>query len=452
VSQEHASGNKESGYSRENPSSLNSQTYPLLGQSLILGVHILKTFLVLTSFGFFLLDKDGEVVSKHLTYPDSGLAASEIAAVDNGEVTENLRSVAEELSKLGTDGLVVENSALGQLLSQLVSIPVSTEEDSSVTKWFRENQDSHLIDNGILESKSDVDSFRREVSIQLARAAITAASEERDLLVKHAIDAIGEIDKSMNVLVMRLREWYSLHHPSLNRLVEDQDLYSRIVVSFAGRTDVNEDRLIEIGVPTSLARSIVENLKKDIGAPFQPADLAVVRSLAEGVQNLYKRRVDLEGYVTEMMTSVAPNITALVGPLVGARLISLAGSLKDLARKPSSTVQVFGAEKALFRSLKTGADPPKHGIIYQVPDVHSAPYWQRGKIARALAGKISIAARIDAYSDRDVGESLRQKFLKRTEEIKRQNPEAPPPKPPKKHPRRTRKTQGKKRGLRGGGS
>jgi nucleolar protein 56 len=124
--------------------------------------------------------------------------------------------------------------------------------------------------------------------------------------------------------------------------------------------------------------------------------------------------------------------------------------LKDLARKPSSTVQVFGAEKALFRSLKTGADPPKHGIIYQVPEVHTAPYWQRGKIARALAGKISIAARIDAYSKRDAGESLRQKFLERTEEIKRQNPEAPPPKPPKKRSGPPRRTHGKKRGKRGG--
>ncbi|UCH04859.1 MAG: C/D box methylation guide ribonucleoprotein complex aNOP56 subunit [Candidatus Thorarchaeota archaeon] len=410
----------------------------------------MTTFLVLTSFGFFLLDKDGEVVSKQLTYPDSVVAASEISAVDKGEVTENLRSVVGELSKLGTDGIVAENSALGQLLSQVTEIPVSTEEGSSVTKWFREGHDSYLVENGILESKSVADSFRREVSIQLARAAITAASEERDLLVKHAIDAIGEIDKSINVLVMRLREWYSLHHPSLSRLVEDQDLYSRIVVSCGGRSDVSEGTLTDIGVSESLARSIMESLEKDIGAPFEPTDLAVVRSLADGVQSLYKKRVDLEGYVAEMMSSVAPNITALVGPLVGARLISLAGSLKDLAKKPSSTVQVFGAEKALFRSLKTGADPPKHGIIYQVPEVHTAPYWQRGKIARALAGKISIAARIDAYSKRDAGESLRQKFLERTEEIKRQNPEAPPPKPPKKRAGPPRRAHGKKRGKRGG--
>ena len=123
--------------------------------------------------------------------------------------------------------------------------------------------------------------------------------------------------------------------------------------------------------------------------------------------------------------------------------------MKELARKPSSTIQVFGAEKALFRSIKTGADPPKHGIIYRVPEVNTAPFWQRGKIARSLAGKLSIAARIDAYSDRDTGSSLREQFLTRVEEIRKQNPEAPPPKPPKPRPepkkRRDRKARPKRR-------
>ena len=169
----------------------------------------------------------------------------------------------------------------------------------------------------------------------------------------------------------------------------------------------------------------------DIGGDLREPDLAIIRNLASAIDTLYNSRKNLEDYVTEVMGTVAPNVTALVGPLIGARLISLAGSLKELSRKPSSTVQVFGAEKALFRSLKTGTDPPKHGIIYRVPEVHNATYWQRGKVARALAGKLSIAARIDAYSDRNDGQMLREDFLARVEEIKKQNPEPPPAKPPK---------------------
>ena len=150
-------------------------------------------------------------------------------------------------------------------------------------------------------------------------------------------------------------------------------------------------------------------------------------------------------------------MTALAGPIISARLISLAGSLKELARKPSSTIQVFGAERALFRSLKTGAAPPKHGIIYRVSEINTAPYWVRGKIARALAGKLSIAARIDAYSDSgpETGEKLRESFLARVEEIKKQHPEPPkePKTPPKSAPTGPRVRKGPRRGKgRHGGS
>jgi nucleolar protein 56 len=305
------------------------------------------------------------------------------------------------------------------------------------------DMEKHLHDSGIVESYEGAAAFKRAVGLALAKSTVSTASQARDLLVKHAIDAIGEIDKSINVAAMRLREWYSLHHSSLSRLVEDQEQFIRVVIACKGRNQVDEDRLRSAGLSDSLAQSIISNLDEDVGADFEEADLEITSRLAESIQNLYELRKELENYVGSMMQTLAPNMTALVGPIVGARLISLAGSMKDLASRPSSTVQVYGAERALFRSLKTGSDPPKHGIIYQVPEIYSAPYWQRGKIARALAGKLAIAAKIDAYSRRDVGEELRRAFEKRTEEIRNQNPE-PPEKPPsekkKTRPPRTRPT------------
>ncbi len=119
------------------------------------------------------------------------------------------------------------------------------------------------------------------------------------------------------------------------------------------------------------------------------------------------------------MKEVAPNITALVGPLLGARLLSLAGGLDELARLPASTIQVLGAEKALFRALRTGGKPPKHGVIFQYPDIHRSPRWQRGKIARALAAKLAIAAKVDAFTGRYIGDVLVQQLRKRIEEIKK---------------------------------
>ncbi len=401
--------------------------------------------LVFTCFGAFFLDESSKVIAEHLIYPSVELAAIETNAIAEGESTDWLGDVAKEIDLLNADVLIVEDASLNKAISRLTEVQVTTDSNSNVIKWFRNGFDAYLLETGKVESANRVRSYRRDVAIQVARQAIISASEEKDLIIKHAIDAIGETDKSINVLAMRLREWYSLHHPSLDKLIEDHEIYAKIVKACGSRNTLTLECLETAGLAKEHAQLIIEQLKKDLGAPFEEKDLVVARSLASSILNLYQFRRELEGYVTEMMQLVAPNVTSLVGALVGARLLSLAGSLEELARKPSSTVQIFGAEKALFRSLKTGADPPKHGIIYQVAEVHSAPYWQRGKIARALAGRLSIAARIDAYTKRDVGESLRKKFLERVEEIKKQHPEAPPPKPSTKASKPPKRKKGQRR-------
>jgi nucleolar protein 56 len=277
----------------------------------------------------------------------------------------------------------------------------------------------------------------KQVAVGLAQQTIARASEERDILTKQAIDAIDELDKAINMIAMRTREWFSMYQPALDRLVEDNEVFSRLVTHMRTSKDVDLDALREMGLTAELAEAVVSSSVSGTGGALSEQDLEAIRTLAETVENMYRSRRRLEEYIQTMMKSIAPNMTALVGPVVGARLISLAGSLKDLAARPSSTVQVLGAERALFRSLKTGTDPPKHGVIFQVAVINAAPYWQRGRIARALAGKLSIAARIDAFSKRDMGEELRLSFQKRVEEIRRQNPEAPPPRPPKRgEPRR----------------
>jgi nucleolar protein 56 len=125
--------------------------------------------------------------------------------------------------------------------------------------------------------------------------------------------------------------------------------------------------------------------------------------------------------------------------MIGARLLSLAGGLEELSRLPASTVQVLGAEKALFRALKTGANPPKHGIIFQHPLIHRASWWQRGKVARVLAGKLSIATRIDAYSGEYQADELKYTLDKRIEDIKKKYP-----KPTRKEPMKYKREEFRK--------
>lgn len=401
----------------------------------------MPAYLTLSVFGVFVLDEDGKVISEHLFYPDADLAATALLAVSNEELTKDIENSVVELE--GKE-IIVEDAVFARAISQVKGSTVRVEEGGA-PRWFRDNHDNYLIEQKIVPSREDIALFRREVSITLAKNKVSAASEEKDLLIKNAIDAVDEIDKSFNVLVMRLREWYSLHHPSLGRLIEDQEIFAKILSACAGKSDISRDCLQSAGVPDSLVEQIFKALPGDIGADLQDSDFVVISNLAKSTMNLYQMRSELESYISIMMESVAPNIGALAGPMIGARLISLAGSLKELARKPSSTIQVFGAEKALFRSLKTGSDPPKHGIIYRIPEVNSAPYWQRGKIARAIAGKLSIAARIDAYSEKDVGEDLKRQFISRLEEIRAQNPNAPPPKPSKPKPEQRRKPERKRR-------
>lgn len=409
---------------------------------------MVSTHLMLSIFGIFALDDEGKVTSKHLFYPDVNKAATNLLAINDETLTDTIES---SLEGLRNSEIIVEDNMLARALSKVENINVRVEK-STALKWFRDNQDDYFIEQGIIASKEELRKFRRDVSIILAKNKVSAASEEKDLLIKNAIDAVDELDKSINVLVMRLREWYSLHHPSLNRLVEDQELFTKILNACMGKSNFNKTSLESVGVPDFVIDQVIKALPGDIGAELQSSDFSIISSLAKSVNELYQMREELERYISSMMQEVAPNIGALAGPLIGARLISLAGSLKELARKPSSTIQVFGAEKALFRSLKTGSDPPKHGIIYRVPEINSAPFWQRGKIARSLAGKISIAARIDAYSNKDVGDSLREQFLARLEEIRKQNPEAPPAKPPKPKPdlRKKRERKGRPKKKHGG--
>ena len=390
-------------------------------------------YIALTSLGIFVLNEKSEIVADHLAYPDSERAAYELFQISNGETTSLVEETAKKIDELDDDSFIVDHISLGKRLENLTKKKITIDEHSTPIKWYRSNEEEILQNAGISDMSYNLGKYRREVTLHLSRMVLSVASEQKDLLIKNAIDAVSEIDKSINVLAMRLREWYSLHHPSLDSLVEDHEQYALIVNTCKGRSGVEREELEKIGIDEKTIKSILEEIPKDIGAELMTRDISIVSALSQRILSLYNLRREMESYIDTLMKEIAPNISALVGNMVGARLISLAGSLKDLARKPSSTIQVYGAEKALFRSLKTGAAPPKHGVIFQVPEVHSAPYWQRGKIARALAGKLSIA-RIDAYAGKDVGEKLRSDLKKRIEAIKEQHPDEPPekPKPPQK--------------------
>jgi nucleolar protein 56 len=251
-------------------------------------------------------------------------------------------------------------------------------------------------------------------------------------LVAQAVQSIDDLDKSLNLFMNRIREWFGLHFPELDRLLDKHETYARLIVNLGERNNFIEEKLEEEGLPKNKSHSIAEVAAASMGADISQDDLVQIQDVSSKVLNLYDLRQSLEGYVDSVMSDVAPNIRAIGGSLLGARLLSMSGGLLNLAKLPASTIQVLGAEKALFRALKTKALPPKHGIIFQHPLIHDAKRWQRGKIARALAGKLSIAARVDAFNGEFMGDKLKIELEKRIEEIKEKYEKPPLSSPTKK--------------------
>jgi len=267
----------------------------------------MPTYLTLSTFGAFVLDDKNEVVSKHVIYPDVGLAVSTLLAIGDGDDTPVTDAIAAEIQALGEKEVIVEEQMLARSLSKFTDLSIKVA-SNKITKWFRENQQEYLAKLNIVKNIDEISSFRRDVAIRLSKAKVSAASSEKDLLVKNAIDAIDEVDKSINVLVMRLREWYSIHHPSLSNLVEDQDQYARILKEANGKESMKRTLLVSAGVPETTIDLVLNAIPGDIGAELRKKDLNIIKALAISIDNLYKTRKELEDYVAIVMEYTPANL------------------------------------------------------------------------------------------------------------------------------------------------
>ena len=272
-----------------------------------------------------------------------------------------------------------------------------------------------LVDAGFAESVEDAASKLRDFAVQMSSLKVAETSGSPDLHMIQAINALDEIDRDINVTGARVKEWYGLHFPELENVMDSIGGYAR--VAMAGRRDsLDADAFRSAGIPEERIEMLTVVSERSRGGEISDGSLEVVQTLARQVVESYKLRVRVEEHVGEVMRREAPNVTAVLGASVGARMLAKAGSLKKLAMMPSSTIQILGAEKALFRSIKTGSHPPKHGLIFQHALVHAAPRWQRGRIARTIAAKTAIAARVDLHGA-GLNETLLEKLNLRIREI-----------------------------------
>ncbi|KAJ4888031.1 putative nucleolar protein 5-1 [Raphanus sativus] len=236
------------------------------------------------------------------------------------------------------------------------------------------------------------------LSHSLARYKLKFSSDKVDTMIIQAIGLLDDLDKELNTYAMRVREWYGWHFPELAKIISDNILYAKSVKLMGDRINAAKLDFSEI-----LADEVEAELKEasviSMGTEVSDLDLIHIRELCDQVLSLAEYRAQLYDYLKSRMNTIAPNLTALVGELVGARLISHAGGLLNLAKQPGSTVQILGAEKALFRALKTKQATPKYGLIYHASLVGQAGPQRKGRISRSLAAKAALSIRCDALGD-----------------------------------------------------
>ncbi|MFB5597745.1 MAG: NOP5/NOP56 family protein, partial [Nitrosopumilaceae archaeon] len=323
----------------------------------------------------------------------------------------NLGKLLGYLSNL--ESMVQTNDeALMNILKKSIDVQMLSEQE---IEDIHSSKPEILVTSGFAKDQNDAMSKLRDFAISLSSSKVTEVSESPDLHIAQGINTLDEVDKIINGISSRLREWYGLHFPELDNLIDSIIGYSQIVV--AGKREELSKKIFEdAGFPESKVEMLSLVGQKSRGGDISKENLLIVQALAKQILELHDLRKNLEEHIETQMNEIAPNLSAILGASVGARVLAHAGSLKKLSSMPASTIQVLGAEKALFRSLKTGSQPPKHGILFQHALVHAAPRWQRGKIARAIAAKAAIAARVDVHGA-ELNKTLLEKLNVRVKEI-----------------------------------
>jgi nucleolar protein 56 len=385
-----------------------------------------KVSIVECVVGFLAFDRENRVVEAVLFPKPAGRAVEALTNLTKGVVPEELTELILKLREKGVTELVFEFEHLAREVKEKWGLEVSVEKPSLAGEFFRSDPARVAVENKWVKSINEYYGGLHDVSSAMARAGVRRESGRRDLLLSQAILTVDDLDKTFNLFSNRMKEWYGLYFPELGSLVEGNEVYMKLIGSLKEKERFTEGRLVEEGLTSERAEAIADTTKTSMGAEIDGEDLSEIQQLATTLLQLHQLRNGLDEYVDKIMEEIAPNIRGLVGSTLGARLIAFVGGMENLAKKSASKIQVLGAEKALFRSFRTGTKPPKHGLIFQHKAVHQAPRWQRGKIARVLAGKLAIAARLDVYRGEYQGNDLVEEFEKRVEEIKEKY--AAPPK------------------------
>jgi len=326
-------------------------------------------------------------------FADTTDALASAAALIEGKMSKGLKKVMKKL--VATDAqekLAVADAKLGQVIKKKFELDCVF--DSNVQELMRciRSQLTDLIDD------KEMTAMSLGLAHSLSRYKLKFSPDKIDTMIVQAVSLLDDLDKELNNYIMRCREWYGWHFPEMGKVITDNLAYVRTVQKMGMRVNCSKTDLSDI-LPEEVEVAVKEAAEISMGTEISEVDLLNIKHLCEQVVEIQEYRDQLYTYLKNRMVAIAPNLTVLVGELVGARLISHAGSLMNLAKHPASTVQILGAEKALFKALKTKHDTPKYGLIYHAQIVGQSATALKGKVSRMLAAKASLACRVDALGE-----------------------------------------------------
>uniref|UniRef100_A0A672IQS9 Nucleolar protein 58 n=1 Tax=Salarias fasciatus TaxID=181472 RepID=A0A672IQS9_SALFA len=343
-------------------------------------------------------EKANKVVKlKHFEkFQDTTDALAAATALVEGKIGKSLKKVLKKVvAKEAHEQLAISDAKLGGVIKDKLDLNcVHSPAVAELMRCIRSQIESLVT--GL--PPKEMSAMSLGLAHSLSRYKLKFSPDKVDTMIVQAISLLDDLDKELNNYIMRCREWYGWHFPELGKVVTDNLAYCKTVRKIGDRTNVAGSDLSDI-LPEEIEAEVKLAAEISMGTEVSEEDIGNIRHLCDQVVEITEYRAQLYDYLKNRMMAIAPNLTVMVGELVGARLISHAGSLLNLAKHPASTVQILGAEKALFRALKTRKDTPKYGLIYHASLVGQTTAKNKGKISRMLAAKTSLAIRYDALGE-----------------------------------------------------
>ena len=402
----------------------------------------MKCYIVDTLEGIFAIDESGNIVNFRDFDDDYQKIVQFYESIESGIVLNSYKDLLFELKNSGFDEFIFDNKDLELFTSQKLGLRTNLEKISLEFKNFRFNLEVQLNKIGLFKKRNDILAKYKKINEELIKKKVSEAAGQIDIIIIQTIETLDIIKKSISLFTNRLREWYGLHFPELtDKVIEDNILLARMISVLGKRENYTFEKIKKtFNLKDNQIETLVERASKSMGANI---DLNAIQGYANQILSLNSYRQELEDYLSDLMEKSAPNLNSIVGSLIGAKLIAKAGRLKKLAYMPASRIQLLGAEKALYRFLKTGEKRPKHGLIFQWKQIRSSKPWIRGKISRIIAGKIGIASKVDFFGGEFIGDIFSKEIEEKIKEIEEKYPR-PPKKIDAKKLKSTKKSRKKK--------